>query len=143
VDTCLRSVSAFFRPAHEVDTQVETRRIQVSALSPLSDNSDIGAEVLRLGLVGADPRISITACCVRRNNLRKRTLYRRLQNGGAQTTILEYGTDRSVNFRHSCVVMKYSPYDRDGLCRFRCRNFPLLRNLLCFLPPRQRRRGFP
>jgi hypothetical protein len=58
---CLHFVSAFFEDVPNSGYREETKRIHVSALSPLRNTSNKVPEVLRLGLEGTNPRISFKA----------------------------------------------------------------------------------
>jgi hypothetical protein len=57
---CLRSVSTSSRISGDSGDKEDTKRIQVSTLSPLCHDSEFFREVLRLGLEGTNPRISLT-----------------------------------------------------------------------------------
>jgi hypothetical protein len=58
VETCIRFVSTMYPLSSGRPKEAETRRIHVSTLSPLCNNSKDFIEVLCLGLEGTNPRIS-------------------------------------------------------------------------------------
>jgi hypothetical protein len=66
---CLRSVSASFLISGDSGDKEDTKRKQVSALYPLRNDSEFFRVVLRLGLEGANPGISIKPLVAIKKNL--------------------------------------------------------------------------
>jgi RHS repeat-associated protein len=66
---CLHSVSTSSRNSYDSGDKEETKWILVSTLSPLCDDSELFREVLRLGLEGTNPGISLTPLGAIKKNL--------------------------------------------------------------------------
>jgi hypothetical protein len=66
---CLYSVSTSLGISGDSGDRAETKWKQVSALSPLRNDSEFFREVLRLGLEGTNPGISITPLVAIKKNL--------------------------------------------------------------------------